>query len=72
MQRRDFLSSTGATALTALPLAAAAQARPKDVLVVANEFGPNSLDIHTVETPYEGRLAPTGPRTASRGCATTA
>ena len=25
-----------------------AQARPKDVLIVANEFGPNSLDIHTV------------------------
>ena len=48
MQRRDFLSSTGATALAGLPLAAAAQARPKDVLVVANEFGPNSLDIHTV------------------------
>ena len=48
MQRRDFLSSTGATALTALPLAATAQSRPKDVLVVANEFGPNSLDIHTV------------------------
>lgn len=48
MQRRDFLSSTGATALAGLPLGAAAQARPKDVLVVANEFGPNSLDIHTV------------------------
>jgi peptide/nickel transport system substrate-binding protein len=45
MDRRVFIS-TG-TAL-ALPLAASAQARPKDVLVVANEFGPNSLDIHTV------------------------
>jgi peptide/nickel transport system substrate-binding protein len=45
MDRRDFIS-TGAA--LALPLAAGAQARPKDVLVVANEFGPNSLDIHTV------------------------
>ncbi len=45
MDRRDFIGS--GAALT-LPLGAAAQARPKDVLVVANEFGPNSLDIHTV------------------------
>lgn len=45
MDRRDFMTSGAALAL---PLAAAAQARPKDVLVVANEFGPNSLDIHTV------------------------
>jgi peptide/nickel transport system substrate-binding protein len=54
MQRRDFLSRSAAgslatsTALGALPLAAHAQQRPRDVLVVANEFGPNSLDIHTV------------------------
>jgi len=50
MQRRDFLGHTGAAAgLAALPhVAAHAQGRPKDVLVVANEFGPNSLDIHTV------------------------
>ena len=53
MQRRQFLSRTAAgplagTLVAGLPLAAAAQARPKDVLVVANEFGPNSLDIHTV------------------------
>lgn len=49
MDRRHFIAST--SALGALPLAADlahAQARPKDVLVVANEFGPNSLDIHTV------------------------
>jgi peptide/nickel transport system substrate-binding protein len=46
MDRRDFLTS--GAALGALPLAAHAQARPKDVLIVANEFGPNSLDIHTV------------------------
>jgi peptide/nickel transport system substrate-binding protein len=46
MQRRDFLTS--GAALSALPLAAHAQARPKDLLIVANEFGPNSLDIHTV------------------------
>ncbi len=45
MQRRDFLSTS---ALAALPLAAQAQERPKDLLIVANEFGPNSLDIHTV------------------------
>jgi peptide/nickel transport system substrate-binding protein len=51
MDRRDFLSRSagGSLALGAgLPLAAQAQARPKDVLVAANEFGPNSLDIHTV------------------------
>jgi peptide/nickel transport system substrate-binding protein len=46
MDRRHFIAST--SALGALPLAAQAQTRPKDVLVVANEFGPNSLDIHTV------------------------
>lgn len=50
MDRRDFLQSSAATAaaLSTLPQLAHAQARPKDVLVVANEFGPNSLDIHTV------------------------
>ena len=48
MDRRDFLSTGTAAAALALPLGAHAQARPKDVLVVANEFGPNSLDIHTV------------------------
>jgi peptide/nickel transport system substrate-binding protein len=54
MDRRDFLSRSAAgslatgTALGSLPMAAHAQQRPRDVLVVANEFGPNSLDIHTV------------------------
>lgn len=51
MDRRDFISTTttgGAAIALGLPQAAVAQARPKDVLVVANEFGPNSLDIHTV------------------------
>ncbi len=54
MQRRQFLSRTAAGSLATglatagVPLSAMAQARPKDVLVVANEFGPNSLDIHTV------------------------
>jgi peptide/nickel transport system substrate-binding protein len=49
MDRRRFLhSGTAAAALGTLPLAGRAQARPKDVLLVANEFGPNSLDIHTV------------------------
>ena len=53
MKRRDFLQTGALTAAgVAAPAlwtgAAVAQARPKDVLVVANEFGPNSLDIHTV------------------------
>lgn len=51
MKRRQFLTRTGTLALPALataPLAARAQARPKDVLIVANEFGPNSLDIQTI------------------------
>lgn len=49
MDRRHFIQSgTAAAALGALPLSGRAQARPKDVLIVANEFGPNSLDIHTV------------------------
>jgi len=47
MDRRDFITTTAAISAV-LPGAAQAQARPKDVLVVANEFGPNSLDIHTV------------------------
>ena len=49
MDRRRFIQSgSAAAALGALPLSSRAQARPKDVLVVGNEFGPNSLDIHTV------------------------
>ncbi|MCW5632537.1 MAG: ABC transporter substrate-binding protein [Rubrivivax sp.] len=56
MHRRDFLSTalshgaagSLAAGTLALPATAQAQARPKDVLIVANEFGPNSLDIHTV------------------------
>jgi len=52
MDRRHFLSSTAAAgagvSLAGLQLPAAAQARPKDVLIVANEFGPNSLDIQTL------------------------
>ena len=49
MDRRDFISSSALSAgLISLPKPARAQARPKDVLVVANEFGPNSLDIHTL------------------------
>ena len=53
MKRRDFLQTGALTAAgVAAPAlwtgAAVAQARPKDVLVVANEFGPNSLDIHTL------------------------
>ncbi len=50
MDRRHFLSQSAAAsvALGVAPLGAQAQARPKDVLIVANEVGPNSLDIHTV------------------------
>jgi peptide/nickel transport system substrate-binding protein len=49
MKRRQFLQTAVASAgAAALPLDALAQARPKDVLIVANETGPNSLDIHTV------------------------
>lgn len=52
MDRRSFLKTGAASAstlaLTTAPLTALAQSRPADVLVVANEFGPNSLDIHTV------------------------
>ncbi|MBK6470716.1 MAG: ABC transporter substrate-binding protein [Betaproteobacteria bacterium] len=49
MERRDFIAAgAGAASLAALPHAAQAQVRPKDVLVVANEFGPNSLDIQTI------------------------
>jgi peptide/nickel transport system substrate-binding protein len=49
MDRRDFLATGTATAAWAgLPTMGHAQGRPKDVLLVANEFGPNSLDIHTV------------------------
>ena len=53
MKRRKFLQTgaIGAASAAAPALwtaAALAQGRPKDVLVVANEFGPNSLDIHTV------------------------
>jgi len=50
MDRRHFMLTGGSAvgALGTLAMPARAQARPKDVLIVANEFGPNSLDIHTV------------------------
>jgi peptide/nickel transport system substrate-binding protein len=49
MKRREFIAaSASAASIALLPVTASAQARPKDVLVVANEFGPNSLDIQTV------------------------
>ena len=48
MKGREFVATTTAAALAPLPPAAFAQARPKDVLIVANEFGPNSLDMHTL------------------------
>ena len=48
MDRRDVRSTSAAAgALAGLPGIATAQARPADVLVVANEFRPNSLHIHT-------------------------
>ncbi|MFN8935307.1 MAG: ABC transporter substrate-binding protein [Pseudomonadota bacterium] len=54
MDRRQFVNAGAAAPLAiaasplVVPLTARAQARPKDVLVVANEFGPNSLDIQTI------------------------
>jgi len=49
MDRRHFLQGTSAASLAlGVPMAAQAQKRPKDVLVVANASGPNALDIHTV------------------------
>jgi peptide/nickel transport system substrate-binding protein len=50
MKRRDFiLSSAAAAAAGMAPLELLAQSeRRKELLIVANETGPNSLDIHTV------------------------
>ncbi len=49
MERREFMAASAmAAAAAAIAPRAQAESRPKDVLVVANEFGPNSLDIHTV------------------------
>jgi peptide/nickel transport system substrate-binding protein len=54
MKRREFLQSTAAVAASfagtaMIPLDALAQSdRRKELLIVANETGPNSLDIHTV------------------------
>jgi peptide/nickel transport system substrate-binding protein len=50
MKRRDFLISTAAAAgASMLPLEVWSQSeRRKELLIVANETGPNSLDIHTV------------------------
>ncbi len=50
MKRREFLQYTAATAGSMmLPLEVLAQTdRRKELLLVANETGPNSLDIHTV------------------------
>jgi len=49
MKRRDFLIQSAALAgANAIPLELLAQDRRKELLIVANETGPNSLDIHTV------------------------
>jgi peptide/nickel transport system substrate-binding protein len=50
MERREFLKSSAAIGgATLLPLQVLAQTdRRKEILIVANETGPNSLDIHTV------------------------
>jgi peptide/nickel transport system substrate-binding protein len=49
MKRREFLASSAVlTAAAALPGEALSQDRRKELLIVANETGPNSLDIHTV------------------------
>src|SRR5689334_19572449 len=50
MKRREFLMTSAAVAGTSLlPIEALAQSdRRRELLIVANETGPNSLDIHTV------------------------
>ncbi|MCX7160830.1 MAG: ABC transporter substrate-binding protein [Proteobacteria bacterium] len=50
MKRREFILSTVAAAgASMLPLEVFSQSdRRKELLIVANETGPNSLDIHTV------------------------
>lgn len=50
MKRRDFiLTSAAAAGASVVPLELLAQSdRRKELLIVANETGPNSLDIHTV------------------------
>jgi len=50
MDRRGFVQGSAALAgMSSLPLEVLAQSdRRRELLVVANEFGPNSLDIHTV------------------------
>jgi peptide/nickel transport system substrate-binding protein len=50
MKRREFLKTTAVAAgASVLPLEALGQTdRRKELLIVANETGPNSLDIHTV------------------------
>jgi len=49
MKRRDFLKSAAVAAgASVLPLELLAQDRRKELLIVANETGPNSLDIHTI------------------------
>jgi peptide/nickel transport system substrate-binding protein len=50
MKRRDFLKSAAVlTGASVLPFELlAAEDRRKEILIVANETGPNSLDIHTV------------------------
>src|SRR5258706_2884471 len=50
MKRRDFIvSSAAAAGASIVPLELLAQTdRRKELLIVANETGPNSLDIHTV------------------------
>ena len=50
MKRRDFIvSSAAAAGASIVPLELLAQSdRRKELLIVANETGPNSLDIHTV------------------------
>lgn len=63
--RRSMLKAASLTPVAAsalLATSAHAQDR-RDTLVIANEFGPNMLDIHGV--------GPTGRATAWRGTATT-
>jgi len=81
MKRRDFLIRSAAVAgASTLPLEVLAQSdRRKELLIVANETGPNSLDIHTVgaNRPAYGvswvcydRLLTFGRKTLPNGVAT--
>ena len=62
MDRRGFVKGSAALASIsgAAPHAVAQTDRRMELLIVANEFGPNSLDIHTVGANRPSYGATTG------------